>query len=182
MLIDLDDTILSAYNNASAAWTEVVGEFAGKLRGIPQEAAVAAILASANAFWDDPERHRDWRQTMIPARREIVRLAFERMVGEGAPVVPVATQQDLADRFSRLREERYTPFPGALETIEALRAKGVLLALVTNGAGDIQRAKIERFGLATYFQHIQIEGGVRVRKARGALLPPRARVAGRRSP
>ena len=32
------------------------------------------------------------------------------------------------------------------------------LALVTNGAADIQRAKIDRFSLAGLFDHLQIEG------------------------
>ena len=37
-------------------------------------------------------------------------------------------------------------------------ARGIRLALVTNGAAAIQRAKIERFALAHRFDHIQIEG------------------------
>ena len=36
--------------------------------------------------------------------------------------------------------------------------QGVKLALVTNGASDIQRAKIARFELEHRFHHIQIEG------------------------
>ena len=40
----------------------------------------------------------------------------------------------------------------------ALRARGVRLALITNGDGPGQRAKIERFSLAQRFDHIQIEG------------------------
>ena len=36
--------------------------------------------------------------------------------------------------------------------------RGVRLALITNGAGETQRAKIERFDLAHRFHHIQIEG------------------------
>src|ERR1044072_2138384 len=36
--------------------------------------------------------------------------------------------------------------------------QGVRLALVTNGAADTQRAKVERFMLAHRFEHVQIEG------------------------
>jgi putative hydrolase of the HAD superfamily len=32
------------------------------------------------------------------------------------------------------------------------------LALITNGGSDVQRAKIERFGLAPYFAFILVEG------------------------
>ena len=49
-------------------------------------------------------------------------------------------------------------FPGAHDAIDALRALGVKLALVTNGGALTQRAKVERFKLAHRFHHIQIEG------------------------
>jgi putative hydrolase of the HAD superfamily len=49
-------------------------------------------------------------------------------------------------------------FPDAHATIDALRARGVKLALITNGDGAGQRAKIVRFELTHRFDHIQIEG------------------------
>jgi putative hydrolase of the HAD superfamily len=49
-------------------------------------------------------------------------------------------------------------FPGAVETLQAIRAAGVKMALVTNGDSAGQRAKVERFALAPLFDHIQIEG------------------------
>ena len=64
----------------------------------------------------------------------------------------------LADRFSAYREENMQIFPGAHDAIDALKARGVKLALVTNGAGEPQRAKIVRFALEHRFDHIQIEG------------------------
>ena len=49
-------------------------------------------------------------------------------------------------------------FPGAHDAIDELKARGVKLALVTNGAAGAQRAKVERFALSHRFDHIQIEG------------------------
>jgi putative hydrolase of the HAD superfamily len=49
-------------------------------------------------------------------------------------------------------------YPGAIETLETLRDRGVAMALVTNGAAESQRQTIERFGIARYFQCIVIEG------------------------
>ena len=49
-------------------------------------------------------------------------------------------------------------FPGAIEGLRGLRDLGIRLALITNGSSATQRAKIERFALAAYFDHIQIEG------------------------
>ena len=76
---------------------------------------------------------------------------------------------DIARRFTRrfheLRENSEGRlFPGAVRTIEDLRARGILLALVTNGHADTQREKVERFGLARLFDHVQIEGEVGIGK------------------
>ena len=62
------------------------------------------------------------------------------------------------ERFHNYREEQAKFFPGALETVEELKRLGVKLALVTNGAAEPQRAKVERFDLARLFDHVQIEG------------------------
>ena len=64
----------------------------------------------------------------------------------------------IADRFTAYREEEMFVFPGAHEAIDRFKALGIKLALVTNGAADMQRAKVERFALGHRFDHIQIEG------------------------
>jgi putative hydrolase of the HAD superfamily len=157
LLIDLDDTIISAYNNPRAVWVEVATEFAPLLGGLEPEFLAATIAEHADRFWAEPGHHR-WRQDLFEARRAIAIGACEAIAAAGGPRVEAATAAELADRFSRYREERMHLFPGALEAVDALRASGVLLALVTNGAGPLQRPKIERFGLASRFHHIQIEG------------------------
>ena len=50
------------------------------------------------------------------------------------------------------------PFPGALDALRTFRELGIKLALVTNGAAEVQRAKIERFELAPLFDAIVVEG------------------------
>ena len=57
-----------------------------------------------------------------------------------------------------LRDEAVTPFRGALAALERLRGRGVRLALLTNGSTEKQWEKIRRFGLAGFFDHIQVEG------------------------
>ena len=50
--------------------------------------------------------------------------------------------------------------PGAVEALRqpSFRSHGIALAMITNGASTTQRAKIERFHLAPYFDHILVEG------------------------
>jgi len=84
--------------------------------------------------------------------------------GDGGTLGPPGTDRAgddavrLADRFHAYREQEMFVFPGAHDAIDALRAHGVKLALVTNGAAGPQRAKVERFALTHRFDHIQIEG------------------------
>jgi len=158
VLFDLDDTIIAAYGRPEAAWTAVIGEFASDLGGLSQAALVKSIGAAALAFWAGPERHRVWRQKLGAARREIVATAFAQLAAAGHVVPEPQVQNRLADRFSTWRDEQMHVFPNAHATIDALRAHGVKLALITNGDGAGQRAKIVRFELTHRFNHIQIEG------------------------
>ena len=158
VLFDLDDTIIRAYGRPEIAWQTVIGEFTEALAPLAPGAVLAAIRASADVFWAEPERHRVWRQRLREARREIVAAGFAELEKTGPAVPPRAVQERLADRFSDYRNENLSLFPDAHATLDALRDRGVRLALITNGAALHQREKIARFDLAHRFDHIQIEG------------------------
>jgi putative hydrolase of the HAD superfamily len=65
--------------------------------------------------------------------------------------------------------ERMALYDDAAPTLEALRRR-YNLGLITNGPGAIQRAKIERFGLADYFDVLIISGEVGVAKPDPAIF------------
>ena len=156
ILIDLDDTILSAYGRPDIAWNTVATEFATDLAPLSPEQVAIAIVDSGRKFWATAEPA--WRLKLADARHEVVRAGFSALAGAGhtAPSLEIASR--LADRYTAYREEEMFVFPGAHDAIDALKAHGVKLALVTNGAAGIQRAKVERFALTHRFDHIQIEG------------------------
>lgn len=156
MLIDMDDTILSAYAKPDAAWLSVAREFERELAPLLPIQAASAIAAAGRQFWENAEAQ--WRLKLNAARQEIVVKGFAALADAGKATVPPELCIRIADRFSAFREEQMQLFPGVHDAIDALKAHGVKLALVTNGAGDTQRAKIERFELARRFDHIQIEG------------------------
>jgi putative hydrolase of the HAD superfamily len=156
MLIDMDDTILSAYGRADLAWQDVAREFADELCPLTPHEAAAAIAASGRSFWATAEPR--WRLKLAEARQEVVRDGFAALAATGGTALSDELAIRIADRFTDYREEQMFVFPGAHDSIDALKAHGVKLALITNGAAEIQRAKIERFALAHRFDHIQIEG------------------------
>jgi putative hydrolase of the HAD superfamily len=156
MLIDMDDTILSAYGRPDIAWNKVAAEFSGELAPLSPQQVAAAILDSARKFWASAEA--EWRLKLSEARHEVVKNGFSTLAAADQTALPIDLAIRLADRFTAYRDEEMFVFPGAHDAIDALKAHGVKLALVTNGAAEIQRAKVERFALTHRFDHIQIEG------------------------
>ena len=156
MLIDMDDTILSAYGRPEIAWNTIAKEFADELAPLPPELIATTVLAFARNFWANAEAA--WRMKLAEARHLTVKGGFAALAAAGHRALPDDLAIRLADRFTAYREEEMFVFPGAHEAIDTFKALGIKLALVTNGAADMQRAKVERFELAHRFDHIQIEG------------------------
>jgi putative hydrolase of the HAD superfamily len=156
MLIDMDDTILSAYGRADIAWHTIAEEFAPELAPLSPQQVAAAIAKSGRDFWVTAEPA--WRLKLAEARQQVVKGGFAALAATGRAALSTDLAVRLADRFTAYREEQTFVFPGAHDAIDAFKARGVKLALVTNGAAGIQRAKVERFALAHRFDHIQIEG------------------------
>lgn len=154
ILFDLDDTILSVYRDPRAAWQEIVTEFGPELGGLDAETLSGAITEKARAYLTDPERRRHWRLQPLEARSGVVRSALSVLAGD----VDAHLAERIAGRYESYRHERMTLLPNAIEALDALRRQRVPMALVTNGKAQVQRLKIERFGLDAYFDHIQIEG------------------------
>jgi len=155
MLIDMDDTILSAYGRPEIAWHHIAAEFACEFAPLLPQQVAAAVLDSARQFWGAAGA--EWRLKLEEARRIVVGNGFAALAADGR-AFPADLAIRIADRFTAYRDEEMFIFPGAHDAIDEFKARGVKLALVTNGAAETQRAKVERFALAHRFDHIQIEG------------------------
>lgn len=153
ILLDLDDTILSSLGGQREAWDAVLRVYEGRFGDHEHGTVHAGMLDASRSLWDDADSHREWRQDIRAARRELVRRAFTALTLDDE-----ALCHELADAFSDHRDEAMHLFPGAVDALEALRARGIPLALITNGGAPAQRAKIERFDLARHFDHILVEG------------------------
>ncbi len=150
LLLDLDDTLLDYSGGAERCWTEACASAAASH---DQARLVSALTASRRWFWDDPERHRRERRHMLRAWTQIAAHALESY---GAPAPELAAA--IAADFSARRRAVMDLFPEALACLQALHARGLPLALVTNGDATEQRWKIERCALAPFFAAIVIEG------------------------
>jgi len=156
ILFDLDDTLIRAYAQPEDAWTRLLRVFAAHLDAHDAaaiERVRVAVMEESRTFWNDQAAAAKWRLNIPQARRLAVRQGLAR-IGKSDE----ALADKIADAFTEMRRNEYRLYPDAHATVDTLRDAGVRLALVTNGASDMQRAKIERFDLGHRFHHIQIEG------------------------
>jgi putative hydrolase of the HAD superfamily len=151
--MDLDDTLIDYSSDIVPARRAVCAEAAVRAHGLGAKALFDAISRKRDWFWSDPERHRVDRADLAAASRSIV---HDSLVGLGFDLPDLA--RDVAESYRDLRRDGATILPDSEACLGRIRRKGIGLALVTNGAGADQRAKIEQFDLARYFDHILIEG------------------------
>ncbi len=154
ILFDLDDTILAAGLRLEVLRL-IAGEFESELAPLRPDDVAEQLDAALAEFWSDPARHKIARFGISEARQQVIADAF---IATGSTHMTRGLAERFAARFTADRDRLTDFFPGARETIETLKTRGVRMALVTNGDSATQRAKIERFSLAPLFDHIQIEG------------------------
>lgn len=157
LLFDLDDTILSAYSRPELAWIAVATEMAHILLPFDPDEIAMAVASFGKSYWSDSTRGGVRRMQLALARREIVAGAFTNLADSNRRPLPMAVAEQLADRFTAYRDEQMYLFPDTHRVIDKLKERGFRIGLVTNGAADTQRAKIDRFDLTRRFDHIQIE-------------------------
>jgi putative hydrolase of the HAD superfamily len=151
VLFDMDGTLVDWQTNMDETWLAAcASECDGSYE--PQR-ALDAIVVRRKWFWDDRERANAGRMDLNRASRTIV----EHALGD-LGLTATAVAHAIADTYRTGRLSEMALYPGAIETLETLRDRGVAMALVTNGAAESQRQTIERFGIARYFQCIVIEG------------------------
>ena len=135
MLIDMDDTILSAYGRPEIAWNTIAEEFAEELAPLPPQQVAAAVLAYARNFWSTAEAA--WRMRLGEARRLTVRGIDQRQrsarrlqdgrLDEPPQIVPCG---HLAVLPRRLEAERVRERPGRKGRVDELPDEHVLHGLV----------------------------------------------------
>jgi putative hydrolase of the HAD superfamily len=153
ILFDMDETLLTNTIPIDASWREACETSAKRANNFKPEELEQQIKIVREWYWSDTERHRAGRLNLIGARTEVVKIALDKM---GCSDEKMAAA--IAADYSSLIDRSLDYFPDAEKTLRQLVKKGVKLALLTNGAGEAQQAKINRFGFSRYFPVRLIEG------------------------
>jgi phosphoserine phosphatase len=182
ILIDLDDTLVVEVASAEAAFLatcalaqdgygidpkalcQTVRQKAQKLwRQSPSRAYCLSIgISSWEGLWarflgDSPclQALRAWSPTY---RRE----SWAQALAEYGINTPSFVER-LAETFPRERRTRHIVYPDVRPVLQELGER-YSLALITNGAPDLQREKLDGSGLAPYFDTIVVSGEVGIGK------------------
>ncbi len=172
LLFDLDETLMVEEPAAVAAFT-ATAQFAATRYEIDSELLASGARSRARELWyaapthgycmrvgissweglwcrfegDSPDVRalREWSPTY---RRESWRLALADQ-----RVDDPALAAELAERFGEERRARHEVFADAADALAGL-AESRPLAVVTNGAGCLQREKLAASGLGGFFQSV----------------------------
>ena len=151
ILFDLDDTLLELGANSARVWQVLTQQHAAELH-VDANVLLSAIETARRWYWDDEVRHQRGRLNQLAALEEMVKIALEQL-NIDAPQVPAL----YAQQFDEVLFELLQLFPGTIDILEHLRARGIKLGMITNGSAIRQRRKIEQFQLAQHFDFILVE-------------------------
>jgi putative hydrolase of the HAD superfamily len=152
VFFDMDGTILDWQLGMEESWQIACRDGCAGREALDADALFDAIRERRTWFWDDDVRATTGRLDLDAASRAIVAYALEDL-GHAS----VALAETIARDYRTRRVAQMAPYPGAMETLTTLRARGIPMALITNGGATAQRDSIERFGLAQYFGCIIVE-------------------------
>ena len=147
VLFDLDDTLHDDTLAFTTAAEEVAREVAAE-HGIDALALKDAYIAEAEGFWV--------RLTSEQVKTKMTQLRAT-MWGKALNSVGL-NDRDLAQRsavnYNAYRQKYFSLFPGALNLLRDIKARGKRLGLVTNGVSETHRDKIALLQIAEYFDAI----------------------------
>ncbi|MCY3748749.1 MAG: HAD family hydrolase [Chloroflexi bacterium] len=182
LLLDLDDTLIPDESASEAAFRAACAPVADRY-GLDPAAVAHSAGACARQLWRASD-HIDYCQSIgissweglwaefTGDAPELRRLhawapAYRRQAWTRALAQHGIDDPDyavvLADRFRRERRRRNAMFPDAAQLLPQF-ARRLPLALVTNGAPDLQHFKIDASGVRPYFQSIVVSGELGIGK------------------
>jgi putative hydrolase of the HAD superfamily len=188
LLFDLDETLMVEEPAAVAAFT-ATAQFAATRYEIDSELLASGARSRARELWyaapthgycmrvgissweglwcrfegDGPDVRalREWSPTY---RRESWRLA---LADQG--IDDLALAAELAERFGEERRARHEVFADVADALAGL-AESRPLAVVTNGAGCLQREKLAASGLGGFFQSVVVSADLGTAKPNASVF------------
>lgn len=152
LLLDLDDTLLDSRSSMGLAMADFHATHGHQMGVGPEEAAVRWLRATDTHY----PRYARGEIAFQGQRRCRVRDLFAR------PDMPDAEADALFQIYLHLADRHYVLFADVLPFLE--RMKGTPMAIVTNGATDVQLRKVRTTGLEEWTRTVMVSEAVGCRK------------------
>jgi len=149
VLFDLDDTLHDDTFAYKSATEEVAREIAAE-RSIDALKLKDAYVAQAEGFWKQLDASA-LEKKLECVREELWGAALRELGSDDE-----ALARRAAANYHLYRSKYFRIFPGAVDLLRHLRAKGLKLGLVTNGFSQTHREKIALLQIGEYFDAIFI--------------------------
>jgi phosphoserine phosphatase len=165
ILFDLDETLIPEDGPLENAYLAVVRALHGPRAGLED---VAALRTELRARWAREAPAPDYRASVNVSASDGLIATFAGDGPERAAIrdylprfqaAAFGGDGGLLELWRRARWEEQTVYPGAPELLRELRGR-FRLGVVTNGASDFQRTKLERTGLAEEFDAVVVSSDV----------------------
>lgn len=142
LLFDLDHTLLDFEAGEAVALRLLLAEMGFS----DQEAFLAYYKPMNRQLWLELEQGR-------LTKTELIRTRFSKAFAHFGMAVD---GDSMAGRFQYYMGQQGQLFPGAIELLDELRARGYDMAAATNGIAKIQQERLKQSKLDAYFTHVFI--------------------------
>ncbi len=160
LLFDFDETLFvneeSTRESVRYAWVWAQKEYPN----ISTEKVVDAYMDSRDKFWhaDDTQVIPEIQQGAIHVRRVLWSKTLNTLGIQRDDLLDALVQ-----RFGEKRYETWHLYPESLEILDLLK-KSYQLVMITNGISEIQRGKIAKVNVESYFHPILVSGELGISK------------------
>jgi putative hydrolase of the HAD superfamily len=160
LLFDFDETLFvnedSTRESVRYAWQSVEKDYPN----IPIERVVDAYMDSRDKFWhvDDTQVIPEIQQGAVHVRRVLWTMTFKTLGIQRDDVLDTLVQ-----RFGEKRYETWRLYPESIDILNQLKTS-YKLVIVTNGISEIQRGKIKKVQVESYFHPILVSGELGISK------------------
>ncbi|MCH8275067.1 MAG: HAD family hydrolase [Armatimonadetes bacterium] len=161
---DLDDTLCAYWDASRKALWQALDE--AEL-GVDPQRAFDAWKSVFQTFSKEVKTDRWYERYLVsgePTRTEHLRRTLRLLDREDERLA-----KSIAARYAELRNEYLELFPEAKQTLQQLKGR-YCMCLITNGPADIQRQEVETLGIKGFFDHILIEGEMKLGKPDAAIF------------
>ena len=154
LIFDLDNTLINYGGVTEKAWRFTCQKCIEKYKmNIDAMKMADEIVKVNNALWEDEKKRPKGNFSFYELRKSIVNEALNHLEINNNKII-----EWLVSNYSYYKHEAVYVFEDVFDTLNKLKKRGYLLALLTNGDSAFQREKLKRFDLECLFDGIFIDG------------------------